>query len=131
MSAQADLFAPPKPKAKRIPKRELRAIKRTWREQVERWARGVLSYYLVLEYADPADEATYINVDGSGPPPNWRKRILEGLIGDLYDIGQSRVFLDDAGDATLLKTAIRVGRLPRSIIATMPPKPEALREAAP
>jgi hypothetical protein len=115
---QASLFAPPKP----TPKQEVRRLKAAWRVAVERWATGVLMHDLLLEYADPADELTVISVVGSGPPTGWRRRILDRLAADLGDQGLP----ENATDPALVNLAIRLGRLPRSILATMPPRPPEL-----
>jgi hypothetical protein len=128
LSAEAgktlDLFDPPK----RLSKRALRRIKNAWRADVGSWAESVLSHDLLLEYADPDNELTVISIMGDGPPKSWRKRILEKLAADLAAIGKSNQDVYEATNPALVKTAIRIGRLPRSILSTMPPRP---RELAP
>ena len=74
---------------------------------------------------------TVISVDGSGPPEGWRQRVLEHLLDDLDAAGKTDLdwhWITHASDRELIKAAIRVGRLPRSVIATMPPKPEELQQ---
>lgn len=117
VETQGHLFEMP---PARLSKRARRQIENTWRADVDRWAARVLSFDLVLAYADPDNELTAITIDSSGPPIDWRKRIVAKLEED------TALDLSDATNPALVKTAVRIGRLPRSIVETRPPKPEEL-----
>jgi len=119
---QVDLFeTPPERKLSKPAKRRLW---NAWRGEVDAWARHILSFDLLVEYAGVEDnEALAIAIDGSGPPPDWRKRIVTRLERD------SGADLSDVNDPGLVRIAVRAGRLPKTIMSTRPPKPAALRAA--
>jgi hypothetical protein len=128
---QPYLFEQPK-----VSKRELRAIKRKWLADVEGWARGVLQWDVWLQhYTEPRNELSMIKIDGSGPPDNWHDVMVRGLTADIADAGvpvpDVRPECDRYTNRGLLKLAIRLGRCPRSVTRTMPPKPAELLERRP
>jgi hypothetical protein len=126
MSAQPDLFAPLAALAPPS-KRHLRAIRRQWQSEVESWAERALSWDLLLEdAAAEGNELIAISVDGSGPSVGWRKSVIRWLAADYEATGIDSAQLRAASDPPLVKAAIRIGRLPRSIIVTMPRKPAEL-----
>jgi hypothetical protein len=115
---QGDLFAKPK-----LSRRKLRAKERGRRP----------AFCLTVAFNHPKlSEQDICMIDGSGPPPNWRDRLERVLAADAADAGvrmpELPIARDDYTNRELLKLAIRVGRAARSIVETMPPKPEVLLE---
>ena len=122
---QPDLFAPPAaPAAPKPTKRDMRKIRLAWQDAVKSCASRVLSWDLLTKYAvEAGNELIAISVDGSGPPDRWHEYVVRRLAEDRIAAGHDPACVRGASDPALVKIAIRIGRLPRSIIETMPPKP--------
>jgi hypothetical protein len=115
----ADLFAVP------VTKRARRKARDAWAAAVKNWAKDQV-YWLKDVYADPDNEWDMCMIDGSGPPSDWRDKVVTRMRSDLIDAGLVHEGIDEWSDSELVKAAIRLGKLPRSIIASVPPKPPEL-----
>jgi hypothetical protein len=113
--AQLNLFAEP-PADTRRQRREQRQQRGAHRQAVALWAEDVLLRELAIQYAvEAGNELRVIAIDSSGPAPSWRSHMLRALQLEVPDGTKL-----PSTDVELVRLAVRIGRLPRSIWESMP-----------